>query len=92
MKIKIQYYKRDTDGEYKPIKEGTEVSTKKEAKPIIDKLFQLFSLKPEASIEINNDKFVWNDFESKMVNHIVDDTIETLTFKEAKKIAMRVKK
>lgn len=92
MKIKIQYYKLNENGEYKPVKEGTEVKTKKEAKDIITKIFKLFSVKPEAVIEINDDKFTWRDFESKIVNHTYGNNIDVITLSEAKKAAARIKK
>ena len=92
MKIKIQYYKLNENGEYEPVKEGTEVTTKKEARGIITKVFKLFSIKPEAIIEINDDKFTWRDFDSKIVNHTLGNQLNIVTLSEAKKIAMKVKK
>lgn len=92
MKIKIQYYKLNENGKYEPVKEGTEVKTKKEAKGIITKVFKLFSVKPEAIIEINDDKFTWRDFESKIVNHTYGNNIDIITLSEAKKAAVRIKK
>ena len=92
MKIKIQYYKLNENGEYEMTKEGTEVATKKEARGIITKVFKLFSVKPEAIIEINDDKFTWRDFDSKIVNHTLENQLDIVTLSEAKKIAMKVKK
>ena len=84
MKIKLQYYKQNEQGEYEPIKEGTEVATKKEAKEIINILFKVFSLKPEAIIEINDDRFSWNNFENKIVEHRTPEEINFVTLSEAK--------
>lgn len=92
MKIKIQYYKLNETGEYELVKEGTEVATKKEARSIITKVFKLFSIKPEAVIEINDDKFTWKDFDSKIVNHTLGNQLDIITLSEAKKMAMKVKK
>lgn len=90
MKVKVQYDKINSFGEKETVKEGTEVEGRK-AKSAIKVAFKLFSINPEAIVEVGSAIFSWNVFAEDSVKCRIDGEEKILSLKKAEKLALKVR-